>query len=105
MFNTPNTCSMMSSQDKMTQYTNFYPHQSFELQDQQPRPSNKNIWKPTITIISDLNSNCQLPKPGDRSDFKPPRPVESRVDDERPTEKKHTTVGWDDGGKIGKIIN
>ena len=32
---------MMSSQDKMTQYTNFSPHQSFELQDQQPRPSNK----------------------------------------------------------------
>ena len=25
--------------------------------------------KLTITIISDLNSNCQLPKPGDRSDF------------------------------------
>ena len=24
---------------------------------------------------------------------------------ERPTGKKHTTVGWDDGGKIGKIIN
>ena len=24
---------------------------------------------------------------------------------ERPTGKKHTTVGWDDGGKIGKVIN
>jgi hypothetical protein len=23
----------------------------------------------------------------------------------RLTGKKHTTVGWDDGGKIGKIIN
>ena len=28
-----------------------------------------------------------------------------RIDDERPTGKKHTTVGWDDGGKIGKMIN
>ena len=25
--------------------------------------------------------------------------------DERPTEKKHITVEWDDGGKTGKIIN
>ena len=24
---------------------------------------------------------------------------------ERPTGKKHTTVGWDDCGKIGKVIN
>ena len=28
-----------------------------------------------------------------------------RINDERPTGIKHTTVGWDDGGKIGKIIN
>ena len=28
-----------------------------------------------------------------------------RINDERPTGQKHTTVGWDDGGKIGKIIN
>ena len=41
----PNTYSMMSSQDKMTQYINFYPHQWFELQDQQPRPSNKQKLK------------------------------------------------------------
>ena len=27
------------------------------------------------------------------------------INDERPTGKKHTTVRWDDGGKIGKIIN
>ena len=27
-----------------------------------------------------------------------------RINDERPTGKKNTTVGWDDGGKIGKII-
>ena len=32
---------MMSSHDKMTQYTNFSPHQWFEIQDQQSRPSNK----------------------------------------------------------------
>jgi hypothetical protein len=31
----------------------------------------------------------------------PTKPVEN----ERPTGKKHTNVGWDDGGKIGKIIN
>ena len=37
----PNTCSMMSSQDKMTQCITFFPHQQFELQDEQPRPSNK----------------------------------------------------------------
>ena len=27
------------------------------------------------------------------------------VVNERPTGKKHTTFGWDDGGKIGKIIS
>ena len=27
------------------------------------------------------------------------------INDERPTGKKHTTVGWDDSGKIGKIMN
>ena len=27
------------------------------------------------------------------------------VIDECHTGKKHTTIGWDDGGKIGKIIN
>ena len=59
------------------QYSNFSPHQWFELQDKQPRLSNKQnltSWK------------C-------------------RINDERPTGKKHTSVGWDDGGKIGKIIN
>ena len=28
-----------------------------------------------------------------------------RRNNERPTAKKHTYLGWDDGGKIGKIIN
>jgi hypothetical protein len=35
----------------------------------------------------------------------PIRPVENVVNDERPIGKKHTTVGWDDGGKIDRIIN
>ena len=36
----------------------------------------------------------------------PTRPVENVVlTNEMPTGKKHTTVGWDDGGKIVKIIN
>ena len=63
-----NACSMMSSQDKMTQYTNFSPHSDLNSKIKQPRPSNKQNLK-TITIISDLNSNCQLPKPGDRRNF------------------------------------
>ena len=29
----------------------------------------KKFRNPTIEIISDLNSNCQLPKPGDRRNF------------------------------------
>ena len=29
----------------------------------------------------------------------------SWLGEERPIGKKHTTVGWDEGGKIGKIIN
>ena len=28
-----------------------------------------------------------------------------RIHDEKPTGTKHKTVGWDDGGKISKIIN
>jgi hypothetical protein len=32
---------MMSSQDKMTQYKNFSPHQWIDLQDKQPKTSNK----------------------------------------------------------------
>ena len=35
-----NEDKMMSVQDKMTQYTNFSPHQWFEHQDQQSKPSN-----------------------------------------------------------------
>ena len=57
----------------------------------------------TITIISDLNSNCQKPKPGDRSNFNTHKICwNCRTNDDRSTGKKHTNVGWDDGGKIGK---
>ena len=46
------------------------------IQDQQPRPSNKqNLKKPTITIISYFNSNCQLPKPEETSAHT--RPIEN----------------------------
>jgi len=31
--------------------------------------TNKQILKPTIIMINDLNSNCQLPKPGDKGNF------------------------------------
>ena len=31
------------------------------------------FWKSTITIICDLNSNCQLPKPGDRIKLQHPQ--------------------------------
>ena len=59
-------------------------------------PANK-LRNPTTEIISDLNSNCQLPKPGDRKNYK--TCWKCRVNDERPTGKK-TTCEWDDGGKI-----
>ena len=36
----------------------------------------------------------------------PTKPVEKCcINNERPIGKKHTIVGWNDGGKIGKIIN
>jgi len=63
-------------------------------------------WFSTITIIIDLKSNCQLPKSGDRSNFNTHKTrLKCCINDERPTGKKHKTVGWDEGGKIGKIIN
>ena len=40
----------------------------------------------------------------DRKTSTPTRPVEN-VNDQRPTGKKHATVRWEDGGKIGKVIN
>ena len=43
--------------------------------------------------------DCQLPKPGDRRNYK--ICWKFRVNDERPTGKKNTTIEWDDGGKIG----
>ena len=58
----------------------------------------KKFRNPTIEIISDLSSYCQLPKPGDRSNYKTCR--KRRVDYDRPTGKK-TTCEWDDVGKTG----
>ena len=70
----------MSSQDKMTHYTNFSPHQRFILQDQQPRPSNKQklkILKTNNYNNSDLNSNC--PRQETEITSTPTRPVENVV--------------------------
>ena len=62
--------------------------------------------KPTITIISDLNSNCQQPKPGVRRNFNTHKTCWKCINNERHIGKEHTTVVWDDdGGKISKIIN
>ena len=52
---------------------------------------------PAMTSLSsDLNSNCQLSKPGDRRNFKT---CWKFINNERPTGKKHTSVRWDDGEK------
>ena len=56
----------------------------------------------TSSLISDFNSNCQLSKPGDRRHFNTHKTCWKCFNDERLTGKKHTTVGWDDGGKIAK---
>jgi hypothetical protein len=47
-----------------------------------------------------------MTKPGDRSKFNSHNTCcKCCINNEKPSEKKHTNVGWDDGGKIGKIIN
>ena len=44
--------------------------------------------------------------PGDRRNFNTLKTCwKCRINDKRPTGKKHTAVGWDEGGKISKIIN
>ena len=46
------------------------------------------------------------PKPRDRRNFSSHKTCyKCCINDKKSTGKKHTTVGWDDGGKIGKIIN
>ena len=61
----------------------------------------KKFRNPTITVISVLSSNCQLPKPGDRINLTPYKTCRKRrANDERPTGKKHK-IEWDDSGKIG----
>ena len=99
----PNTYSIVSSQDKMTQYTNFSPHQWFELKDQHSRPSNKQkfkIFKTNNYKINDLNSNRQLPKQGDRSNLYIHKACwKCCINNEMPTGKKHTSVRWEDAEK------
>ena len=52
------------------------------------------------------NKNCQLPKPGDRSNFNIHKIcLKCCYSNERPTGQKHTYIRWDDGGNKGKTIN
>ena len=47
-----------------------------------------------------LNSNCQLPKPGNRRNFNTHKTRwKCCINNERPTGKRQTNVRWDDGGK------
>ena len=46
-----------------------------------------------------------LSKPGDRRNFNTHKTCLNYINDERSTGKKHTTVEWDDSGKLGQIIN
>ena len=61
-------------------------------------------WKPTITIISDLNS-VNGPSQETEETSRPTRPVENVVLTTKGLQERNTTVVWDDGGKIFKIIN
>ena len=91
----------MSSQDKMTQSTNFSPHRWFELQEQQPRPSNKRNFE-----IQQLKYSVIWTPTQARNQEKLQRPIRHVENVELTTkglqERKHNL--WDDGGKIGKII-
>ena len=63
----------------------------------------KKFQNPTIKMISDLNYNCQLPS---QETEKTIRPIENvALTMKGLQDRKHTTVGWDDCGKIGKIIH
>jgi hypothetical protein len=44
----------------------------------------------------------KCPIKGTKETSTPTRPVENVINDERPTGKEYKTVGWDNGGKIGK---
>ena len=62
------------------------------------------LWELKLLLFlglgSDLNSNCQLPKSGDRRNFNSYNNCwKCCINNERPTGKKHTNFGWDDGGK------
>ena len=75
----------MSSQDKMTQYTNFPLFSDLNSKIKTQTKQQKSFRNP-IEMISDLNFNCQLPKQGDRRNYK--TCWKCRVNDERLTGKK-----------------
>ena len=51
-------------------------------------------------LPSDLNSNCQLPKPGDKCNFNTHKTCwKCCYNNERPTGQKQPTVRWKVGGK------
>ena len=71
-----------------------------------PGQATTKFWKPTITIISDLNSNFQLPKPGDRRNFNTHKTRwECCINDVRPTRKKQNCwMGLWKNRKNNKLI-
>ena len=61
-----------------------------------PGQATNKILKTNNYNNSDLNSNCQLSKLGDRNKFNTHNNCwKCCIDNERPTGKKHTSVGWD----------
>ena len=58
-----------------------------------PDQTTKKFRNPTIEIISHLSFNCQLPKPGDRRNYKTSWKCREAY------RKENTTSEWDDGGK------
>ena len=85
---------MMLSQDKMTQYINFSPHQSFELQDQQPRPNKKqNIFKTNNYNIQWFKLKLSIAQARSRRNVNTLKTCWRRINDERPTGKKQVLDG------------
>ena len=72
--------------------SNQIPAQWCHCRTKWPNVQNKKFWNPTIKIISNLNSNCQLLKPGDRRNFNIHKNSWKCRIDERPTRKK--TQHW-----------
>ena len=66
---------------------------------------NSKFKNPTITIISDLNSNCQRPKPGDRSNFNTHKTCwKYFINNERPTGQKQQLLDGRTVENKGKLI-